>query len=154
MEIAPKNNFVIRVYGIALNGNNEVLISDEYMLDTKMIKFPGGGLEYGEGPVDCLKREAIEEFGQEVEVTGHFYTTDYFQPALYYKDTQLISIYYFIRFKDPIQFKIASNPFDFKELKNGNQSFRWVSLGELDPADLTFPIDRKVARALKEKFNR
>jgi len=154
MQRAPENNFVIRVYGIAVNEKKEVLISDEFMLDTKMIKFPGGGLEYGEGTIECLKREAIEEFGQEIEITGHFYTTDYFQPALYYKDTQLISIYYRMRFIEPVKFKISLKPFDFEVLKNGNQSFRWLKIEELNPSELTFPIDRRVARLLKEKFTR
>ena len=33
-------------------------------------KFPGGGMEFGEGTIDCIKRECMEEFGEEVEVTG------------------------------------------------------------------------------------
>jgi len=53
--------FVIRVYGLIINANKEVLISDEYVLKTYMTKFPGGGLEFGEGTIDCLKREFREE---------------------------------------------------------------------------------------------
>ncbi len=33
-------HFNIRVYGIIINEKNEVLVSDEYMLDTFMTKFP------------------------------------------------------------------------------------------------------------------
>jgi ADP-ribose pyrophosphatase YjhB (NUDIX family) len=141
--------FVIRVYAIITNEQNQVLLSDEYVLDTYMTKFPGGGLEWGEGPVDCLKREAIEEFGQSVDIISHFYTTDYFQKALFYEETQLISIYYLAKFTEPIQFKISTKPFDFEEKVNGNQSFRWVTIDELNPEELTFPIDKKVAQMLK-----
>ena len=87
--------FVIRVYGIIINNQNEVLISDEFQLDTKMTKFPGGGLEFGEGPEDCIKREIKEECnGQELENIKHFYTTGFYQKALFYENHQLISIYY------------------------------------------------------------
>ncbi|MFW6352566.1 MAG: NUDIX domain-containing protein, partial [Bacteroidota bacterium] len=91
--------FNIRVYGICIQ-NHRLLVSDEYVMDMYMTKFPGGGLEFGEGPIDCLKRECREEMGGvEIKVTGHFYTTDFFQPTRFFKNTQLISIYY--RFKLP-----------------------------------------------------
>ena len=54
-------NFVIRVYAIIVNENQEVLISDEFQPGIKMTKFPGGGLEFGEGTIDGLKRELREE---------------------------------------------------------------------------------------------
>ncbi len=147
-----KKSFIIRVYGLFFNEKGQVLLSDEYFLDTKMTKFPGGGLEFGEGTIDCLKREAIEEFGQEIEVEGHFYTTDFYQKALYFENAQLFSIYYFARFKENIQFKISEKPFDFEELKNGCQSFRWVDVNESLVELLTFPIDKKVADLLLKKI--
>ena len=73
------SRYIIRVYAIIMNENNELLISDEYQLNMRMTKFPGGGLEFGEGTIDCMKREAIEEFGQEIEILEHYYTTDNFQ---------------------------------------------------------------------------
>ena len=69
-------HFNIRVYGIIINKRNEVLLSDEYLMDMKMTKFPGGGLRFGEGTIDCIRREAMEEFGQEIEIISHYYTTD------------------------------------------------------------------------------
>ena len=144
-------HFVIRVYGLIINGNNEVLLTDEYQLDTRMTKFPGGGMKFGEGPVDCVKREALEEFGQEVEIIEHFYTTDYFQKALFFKKHQLISIYYRVQFKEDIKFKISGKAFDFPEMKNGMQSFRWKAIDELTEDDVSFPIDKKVVGMLKER---
>lgn len=142
--------FVIRVYGLIINDRDEVLLSDEYVLDTLMTKFPGGGLEFGEGTIECLKREAVEEMGQTVEIISHFFTTDYFQKALFYENAQLISIYYLARFKGPVQFRVSTLPFDFPEKINGSQSFRWVPLKSLDPEEMTFPIDKKVAQMLME----
>jgi len=141
------------VYAIIINERDEVLISDEYMVDTYMTKFPGGGLEWGEGTIDCLKREAVEEFGQPIEIIEHFYTTDYYQKALFYEDTQLICIYYRGRFVEPIKFKISDKPFDFPEKVNGSQSFRWVKRSDINPDEFTFPIDKKVAEKVRELGN-
>jgi 8-oxo-dGTP pyrophosphatase MutT (NUDIX family) len=153
--ILPDNNikYSIRVYMLILNKHREILISDEFLLDMKMTKFPGGGMEYGEGPVDCLKREAMEEFGQEITNIRHFYTTDYYQKAYFFDDHQLLSIYYLADLTEELKVKVSVRPFDFPELKNGVQSFRWVSIRDFQPDELSFPIDRKVMKLLKEKNN-
>jgi ADP-ribose pyrophosphatase YjhB (NUDIX family) len=117
-----------------------------------MTKFPGGGLQFGEGPVDCLKREALEEFRQEIIITRHFYTTEFFQPTRFYQNMQLISIYYLFEFTNPINFKISKKPFDFEKGIEGSQSFRWVSISSIAEKDLTFPIDQYVLKLLKEKL--
>jgi 8-oxo-dGTP diphosphatase len=146
-------NFVIRVYGIILNENQEVLLSDEFQLGMKMTKFTGGGLEFGEGTIDGLKREFREECnGQELLNINHFYTTDFFQKALFYDNKQLLSIYYTAEFVKPIRFNISGKPFDFQEYKNGNQSFRWVKIKNLNEDEITFPIDKFVAGKLKQHF--
>lgn len=145
-------NFVIRVYGLFFNSQKEILISDEYQLDMKMTKFPGGGMHFGEGTKDCLKREIMEEMGQEIEIAEHFYTTDYFQPTYFYDNFQLVSIYYLAKFKNELKFKISTKPFDFSELKNGNMSFRWVSIAQLSEKDMTFPVDQKVVGLLKQRI--
>jgi ADP-ribose pyrophosphatase YjhB (NUDIX family) len=142
-------HFNVRVYALIMNDAGQILLSDEYMLDRKMTKFPGGGMHFGEGPADCIKREAMEEFGQEIEITGHFYTTHFFQRALFYSDHQLISIYYRAKFKEPPRFAISGVAFDFPALVNGSQSFRWTDLETLTENELSFPIDRFVLNLLK-----
>jgi ADP-ribose pyrophosphatase YjhB (NUDIX family) len=145
------NRYIIRVYALIINADNEVLISDEFQMNMRMTKFPGGGMEFGEGAIDCLKREAIEEFGQGIEVFEHFYTTDYFQATQFYNDAQLVSIYYRAKFIDPIKFKISNKSFNFEIEQNGAQSFRWIKIDDLDPEEMTFPIDKKVVALLKDK---
>ncbi|MGD9930938.1 MAG: NUDIX domain-containing protein [Mangrovibacterium sp.] len=147
------DKFNIRVYGIFINEKHELLVTDEFQLSTKMTKFPGGGLHFGEGTIDCLRREMREECNQEIEKITLFYTTDFYQKALFFENHQLISIYYTARLKEPVNFKISSKPFDFEEHENGNQSFRWVSMYTLDPEMFTFPIDRHVATLLKNGQN-
>ncbi len=69
--------FNIRVYGILTNVKKQVLISDEFIRGNYYSKFPGGGLESGEGTRDCLKREFKEEMNLNVEIGEHIYTTDF-----------------------------------------------------------------------------
>ncbi|MBT3383895.1 MAG: NUDIX domain-containing protein [Prolixibacteraceae bacterium] len=146
--------FTIRIYGIIINDSNEILISDEFQLGTKMTKFPGGGLQFGEGTIDCLKREFQEEcMGQEIENIRHFYTTDFYQKALFYKNRQLISIYYLADLKPPVKFTVSTQPFDFEKLENGSQSFRLVKIKSFNPEEFTFPIDKLVFKLLKKNYN-
>ena len=146
-------NITVRVYGIVINEKNEILISDEFQLGVKMTKFPGGGLEIGEGTIDCLKREFGEECNnQKIKNIRHFYTTDFYQKALFYKNTQLISIYFLADLHKPVQFKISGKTFDFEKMENGNQSFRWVKINSLNEDEFTFPIDKFVVKKLKEIY--
>ena len=145
------NKIIIRVYGLFFNSPDEIMVTDEFQLDTPMTKFPGGGLEFGEGPADCLRREIREEMnGQPIEIIEHFYTTDYYQPGMFRINSQIICIYYIAKFIEPISFRISGRKFDFPEMINGAQSFRYVKLKDLNEI-LTFPTDKKVAELLAKK---
>ena len=56
-QSVPPEAFTIRVYGIMLDDEKGVLITDEFENGKRFSKFPGGGLELGEGIRDCLLRE-------------------------------------------------------------------------------------------------
>lgn len=149
--------FNVRVYGILTNDQNEILVADEAFVNGNLAtKFPGGGLELGEGTIDGLKREFIEETGIEVEVTEHFYTTDFFVPSFFdiNADSQIISIYYLCESKNWKSIKTSEKKFDFEFIKGKEaESFRWVSVYHLDKeTDITLPIDKVVVEKLKEKF--
>ena len=107
--------FNIRVYGLLLNEKNEVLVSDELIRGTYMTKFCGGGLEKGEGTIDCLKREFIEEMNLKVEIIEHLYTTDFYQTSAFNPEHQIISIYYEVKPLHEITVPLKSKPFDFDE---------------------------------------
>jgi 8-oxo-dGTP diphosphatase len=149
MEI---KKFNIRVYGIVVH-KQHILVTDEFRLGMRMTKFPGGGLEFGEGTADCLEREFREEVGQNIEIKEHIYTTDYFQPTqLLAEPQQLISIYYHVELRDYQRVPVTQKAFDFREIKDGAQSFRWIHLADLKKENLTFPIDQKIVDLIKEKF--
>jgi 8-oxo-dGTP diphosphatase len=142
-----KKFFNVRVYGILINDNNEILISDEQEYGMRFSKFPGGGLEYGEGLTDGLKREFIEECNTEVEIINHFYTTDFFVKSAF-NDSQIISVYYVVKAVSDLNFVTKTTIFDFDGEGDVLQSFRWVNLKDLTTNELTFPIDKYVAELL------
>lgn len=147
--------FNIRVYGILMNELNQVLVADEVFKNgNKATKFPGGGLELGEGTVDGLVREFLEETGIEVKVESHFYTTDFFQASYFDTESQIISIYYLLRSEQSKQVKTSNVKFDFN-VKPGieAESFRWVDISELDKeTDISLPIDQVVVQKLLQEF--
>ncbi|MBW4891347.1 NUDIX domain-containing protein [Mucilaginibacter sp. HMF5004] len=144
------NNFSVRVYGLLINEQNEVLISDEKEYGMRFSKFPGGGLEFGEGLIAGLQREFIEECNLKIEVLQHYYTTDFFVKSLFH-DAQLISVYYTVKNLEPINLTIKQKAFDFDGDVEPLQAFRWVSLNDLTEHDVTFPVDKHVVKLLRQQ---
>jgi 8-oxo-dGTP diphosphatase len=142
-----KKFFNVRVYGLLINAENEVLISDEQEYGIQFTKFPGGGLEYGEGLIEGLKREFVEECNTEVEVINHFYTTDFFVKSAF-NDSQIISVYYLVKAVSDLRFATKTVVFDFDGEGDVLQSFRWIKLSELTVDTFTFPTDQYVADLL------
>lgn len=147
-----ENRFNVRVYGLIINQKNEVLVSDEFCQNRYMTKFPGGGLEFGEGLIDGLKREFIEECEQEVEVLEHFYTTDFFIESMFRGGGQLLSVYYTCRFVEAPAFKTITAPYEGVPEINDSIAFRWIPLSSIVPEDMTFPVDQHVVGLLKNSF--
>jgi 8-oxo-dGTP diphosphatase len=141
-------HFNFRTYAIIINEKNEILLSDEFVFGRRITKFPGGGVELGEGTLDCLHRESIEELGQDIEILHHFYTTDFFQQGYFRKEIQVVSIYYLAKLKEEPKFKISEKPFDFEKDVEGAQSFRWIAIKNLKVEDISLPIDKIVAEML------
>ena len=141
--------FNIRVYAIITNEQEEILLADEEYSGNRFTKFPGGGVEWGEGIIDALQRESHEEMYQELTNVIHFYTTDFFQLSSFNDKDQLISVYYTAKLSKPEELKIGAFPFDFT---HGKPSFRWKKLLELESADLRFPIDKIVLDKLKNQL--
>ena len=148
--------FNVRVYGILLGTDNQVLVSDELIRGDYITKYPGGGLEFGEGTRDCLKREFKEEMDLEVTVEDHLYTTDFFQMSAFNPEHQIISIYYFVKALEPIRVTLRTKPFDFdeRELKiyeerKETETFRFIDWAAFTAESVTLPIDKTVATLLR-----
>ncbi|GIV33407.1 MAG: hypothetical protein KatS3mg031_0942 [Chitinophagales bacterium] len=139
---------IIRVYGLLIE-NHHILLLDEIASGMPVTKFPGGGLEPGEGPADCLVREFKEELGLDIVVKEHFYTTDFFQRSAFNPRDQLISIYYLVnRLND---FNPAHKlPINDQEIL---LQMKWVNLNVLNEDSVTLPVDKVVVRKLKAAYS-
>jgi 8-oxo-dGTP diphosphatase len=152
-------SFNIRVYGVLINDQRQVLVSDEYIRGNYYTKFPGGGLEMGEGTRDCLKREFKEEMNLDVEIGEHLYTTDFYQVSAFNPAHQIISIYYFAKALEEIKVPLRTKEFDFDEHQmevynkiRMTETFRFIDWDKFSAESVTLPIDKIVAALVKEKF--
>ncbi len=144
--------FNVRVYGLLVNENIEVLVSDENIRGKHITKFPGGGLEFGEGTIDGLKREFLEELNTGVDIISHFYTTDFFQISAFNDTDQIISIYYLVRNTTAINKAIKTQPYDFDIDEDQAISLRWMSIEDMNLADISLDIDKVVVNMLKNSY--
>ncbi|MBI1316521.1 NUDIX domain-containing protein [bacterium] len=132
---------VVRVYGLLLNAQQQVLTVSETYQGLELHKFPGGGLEWGEGLLDCVQREFREETGWDIPFQEHFYTTDFFQPSAFGPHDQILSVYY-----------LCSQPFRDNALPGSGAeqglTFRWSAIEPSLISNLTLPIDQVVAQRL------
>ncbi|MBS1781939.1 MAG: NUDIX domain-containing protein [Bacteroidetes bacterium] len=135
------DRFNIRVYGILID--NERLLVNEEKIGTRLVtKFPGGGLELGEGIADGLKREWKEELGLSIEIVDHFYTTDFFQQSAF-DNSQVISIYYRIH--------LAQLPESFTNYESNEHTF-WLPISTVSSETFHLPIDKVVGQMLYKRY--
>ncbi len=137
----------IRVYALIIH-EDKILLTDELRMGTRMTKFPGGGHEWGEGLLETVKRECMEELQQELISAAHFYTTDFFVASAFREEDQMISVYYLVKLPHPEKIETEETVFKFKEEIDGAQIFRWIPLDQLTPELLTYPIDKRVVELL------
>jgi 8-oxo-dGTP diphosphatase len=143
------NRFNIRVYGLLINRNSEILLSDEYRNGTSFTKFPGGGLEFGEGLHEAVIREFQEELGIHISVEKLFYVNEFFQPSAFSKQDQLLSFYYLVKTHELDNIPIENHTFP---LTSEGEKFRWVPIQNLNMEQITFPIDKVVGTLLKKSY--
>ncbi len=139
-----------------MDSNKRVLVSDEYIRGSFFTKFPGGGLEFGEGTRDCLKREFKEETGLDVAIGDHIYTTDFFQISAFNNNDQIISIYYLVH-GDAGQLATKNDRFDFlphqvSDPEGEAEVFRWIEWEQLHEDLMDLPIDKLVVKMIREKY--
>ena len=139
-------SFNIRVYGLLLNQQGEIMLCDEVYQNIAMTKFPGGGLEFGEGIADALKREFLEELNLEIDIIQHLYTTDFYQVSAFNPQSQLVSVYYLVKPSNENQLPSAH-----QTAQANNIQCRWVASNELNADLLTWPIDKLVVEMILKK---
>lgn len=139
--------FTVRVYGILVH-NSKILISHERYKGKEFSKFPGGGLQLGEGVLDGLKREFKEEMDIEIIPSYLFHVTESLQVSNFHPDSQVIALYYIVLCdeidKIPISGKKDLHP-------EKGEIFEWIALADFNKVMLTFESDREAAGKLFDK---
>lgn len=125
------NRFNLRVYGLLIR-NGRILLSKEIYKGRELIKFPGGGVEYGEGIKEALIREWEEEMACPIEIKSLFYVTDYFVQSAFIEEDQIVSFYYIVSTEATIPGSLAEH------------HIYWVDLNPKLSDQFTFPQERKV----------
>jgi 8-oxo-dGTP diphosphatase len=148
MKLKPEK-FNLRAYGILIK-DEKILLAKECINDFCFTKFPGGGVEHGEGIAEALQREWMEETGVQLNEMTHYYTTDFFQVSAFNPVEQLISVYYKVSCEfDPLFYsKDESSPDQIKKLE-----LNWQALSDFKPELLTFPIDKLVSKKILSELN-
>jgi ADP-ribose pyrophosphatase YjhB (NUDIX family) len=142
--------FNIRVYGIAIQ-ERKLLISTELGGDHAFTKFPGGGLEPGEGIADCLIREWKEELNVDIGLGDLFFVNEFYQPSVFNPAQQIISFYYMVNLQTEIPvYKAIEKRWNKEYLVE----FRWEDIHTLQIEDFTFPIDKKVFSLLSDIYRK
>lgn len=141
-----KKALITRVYGFIIH-DGEILISEEYHYNTFMRKFPGGGMEEGEEPQNCLKRELKEELGLNLEVEERVFSTP--QPVVsVFNNTLLVQCIYFKVKVIPEMTQLYREEYLLPST-NGEERFKWVKLKAFEKDELTFKTDREAFEFLK-----
>ncbi|MBW8360426.1 MAG: NUDIX hydrolase [Weeksellaceae bacterium] len=131
----------IRVYACVVKNRQLLVLHEEYVGELLM-KLPGGGLEYGEGVVDCLHREFEEELNAKIRIVEHLYTQEEFQVSRFRANEQLLTIYYVVEILDETDFLILDPCIEKVE---------WLPV-DTEENPFPLPIDRIAFEKLKERL--
>lgn len=113
-----------------------------------MLKLPGGGLELGEGPAECVVREFAEELDVNVKIGRLLHTTSGFVQSAFRKNEQVIAIHYLIKCEEEIK------SYDTIQTTNvGRENihhFEWRELNKELLCHFTFEMDREALSQLSK----
>ena len=147
----------VRVYGIYMNDKKQILVSDELIKGKLYTKFPGGGLEQGEGTRDCLMREFREEMSADIEVKEHLYTTDFYLESAFAPGVQVMSIYYRINFLQTTIIELNNESPTMEIFLQNNpltvEKHRLIELENFDESVFQLPIDKIMVGVIKNNIS-
>ena len=131
----------IRVYATAIKDEKVLVLHEEYAGE-QVMKLPGGGLEFGEGLLDCLHREFEEELNVKINILGHLYTQEDFVVSRFRDNEQLLTVYYLVEIIDENDFLIMDSCIEKTE---------WIPINT-DENPFILPVDKIAFEKLKERL--
>ena len=131
----------IRVYATAIKDEKVLVLHEEYAGE-QLMKLPGGGLEFGEGVLDCLHREFEEELNVKINILGHLYTQEDFVVSRFRDNEQLLTVYYLVEIIDENDFLI---------MDPCSEKTEWIPINT-DENPFILPVDKIAFEKLKERL--
>lgn len=131
----------VRIYATVLKDRKVLALQEEYAGD-QLLKFPGGGLEFGEGAIECLEREFEEELNLKIKNVQHLYTQENFLVSRFRENEQLLTIYYLAAIVDETDLLIRDACIE---------KIEWISL-DTEENPFILPVDKVVFELLKTRF--
>ena len=132
MELIPGIRNGVRA--VIIRGDYLLLLRKQYEDGSVRFVLPGGSQDLGETLEDALKRECLEEIGEEVELNELIYLADFFKPRGTEPQTYRHQVEYFFSCAVP----------DSYEARNGSRPDRhqvnveWKPVQQLDKINI-FP---------------
>ena len=141
------DKFNVRVYGIIVH-SGKILVSHERFRGEAFTKFPGGGVQLGEGVLDALVREFKEELNIEITPSFLFHVTESLQISTFYPEDQVIAIYYIVLCDEVDAIDTSKGK---EEIGEKGEAFEWIELTKFNKDILSFESDREAASKLLDK---
>jgi ADP-ribose pyrophosphatase YjhB (NUDIX family) len=133
----------VRVYGFLEDAQGRVLVSAERFRGKPLIKYPGGGVEWGEGIREALVREFQEELQLDIAVGELVFFNEFPVISAFDPDYQVFSFFYRVSAVGPIAFVTHSAVAVPDE--DGERAV-WVSKAELANVPFTYPIEQEATK--------
>ncbi len=130
----------IGVYGILLDSQGKILLTQTKSGSKIIFNFPGGGVERDEGFKDALVRECEEEIGAIISIERLLYTTKGVHIHEDFSDNSMFNLYYLVKTDDTV--------FNRQEEEGSTLFSRWFSLDEI-PVDQMLSVDREFVEYIK-----
>lgn len=134
----------VRVYGFLENAQGQVLVSAERFRGKPLIKYPGGGVEWGEGIREALVREFQEELQLDVAVGDLVFFNEFPVVSAFDPEVQVFSFFYRVTAVGPMSF--ATQNTVAVPAEDGERAV-WVSKAELTNVPFTYPIEQEATKA-------
>lgn len=151
-----QGKFNVRVYMLVVrtlsSGKQQVLVSYERLPMGAVMKFPGGGLEWGEGVAACVRREALEELGQPIALGPLVHVSQQTHVSSFDANHQIIAVHHEATLKGPVAFEDDGELEDVrgKRVPMMHQRLGWRDIESLAAEEFHFASDREAWRAWRE----
>jgi 8-oxo-dGTP diphosphatase len=77
------NRLRVRACGVCVKDDSILLVNHQGISNQDFWSPPGGGIEFGEGAIDCLSREFREEAGLSVKTGNFLFACEFIQHSLH-----------------------------------------------------------------------